>query len=51
MTLIAYVKNEERAFNFAKEILSNLKKDIKTFEVEITKIRFNTFKINLKERR
>ena len=48
MQMVANVKNEERALNFAKEILTkDLKKDLNDFEIKIQKIKFYTFEITI----
>ena len=48
MEMIAFVKNEERALDFAKEILEkDLKKDINDFEIKITKMQQHKFLIKI----
>lgn len=51
MEMIAFVKNEERAKDFAKEILRDLKLDPLNFNFLIKKISNNKFKIELKEKK
>jgi len=51
MQMIANVKNESRALDFAKEILGDdIKKDINNFEIKIKKIKFYTFLITITKR-